>query len=254
MSDKIELSIKEKQQLILLIMKDIDKFCRDNNIPYTLSCGTLLGAVRHGGFIPWDDDADIFMLREDFDRFVKIYKSDKYNLIYNSNPDKLVIASGIAKVGDISTWSTDSTGALDFGVWVDIFPLESVPEDPKERQKFIHSILSVNNRIYHRRRHDLISIIKSYRHSFSWWLNKLDGLVHNNPYTDSSLVACAVGARNGRIVFPKKWFENLSEIRFEDHDFLAFSDTDSYLKIDYGPDYMTPRKWSHNVKVYKKDE
>ncbi|MDE6265431.1 MAG: LicD family protein [Paramuribaculum sp.] len=249
-----ELTLREKQLLILEIMKDIDRFCRDNNIPYTLSSGTLLGAVRHGGFIPWDDDADIFMLREDFDRFVKIYRSDRYKLIFNSNPEEKALPSGIAKVGDTTTWSRDSTGVLDFGVWVDVFPLESVPEDPKECKEFMHQIMSVNNRIYHRRRHDLISILKSYRHSFSWWLRKLDSLVHNNPYTDSPLVAHAVGSENYRTVIPRKWFDNLGQIHFEDHDFMAFSNPDAYLKIVYGADYMTPKKWSHEVKIYKKNE
>lgn len=254
MEKSTELSLKEKQQMILDIMKDIDKFCRANGIPYTLSSGTLLGAVRHGGFIPWDDDADMFMLRDDFDRFVKIYKSDKYTLVYNSNADEKKLPSGIAKIGDTSTYSKDSTGVLDFGVWVDVFPLESVPEDPKECRKFMHKIMSINNRIYHRRRHDLISILKSYRHSFAWWLRKLDKEVHNNPYTDSPLVAHAVGSNNYRTVIPRKWFDNLGEIKFEDHNFMAFRDTDAYLTIVYGPDYMTPRKWSHEVKIYRKDE
>ncbi len=252
METKTELTIKEKHKLILEIMKDIDRFCRANDIPYTLSSGTLLGAVRHGGFIPWDDDADMFMLRDDFDRFINTYQSDKYKLVYNFENQDKASPSGIAKVADTSTCSKDRTGMLDYGVWVDVFPLESVPEDPKECKKFMHKIMSVNNRIYHRRHRDLISILKSYRHSFAWWMKKLDGIVHNNPYTDSPLVAHAVGSDNYRTVIPKKWFDDLGEIKFEDYMFKSFRDTDSYLKIVYGPDYMTPKKWSHDVKIYMK--
>lgn len=252
MNETKELSLKEKQSLILEIMKDIDKFCRANDIPYTLSSGTLLGAVRHGGFIPWDDDADMFMLRDDFDRFINEYHSDKYKLVYNFDGEDKLCPSGIAKVADVTTWSKDSTGKLDFGVWVDVFPLESVPEDPDECRKFMHKIMSVNNRIYHRRRHDFISILKSYHHSFSWWMNRLNNIVHNNPYTDSPLVAHAVGSDNYRTVIPRKWFDNLGKIHFEDYDFMAFSDPDSYLKIVYGADYMTPKQWSHGVKIFKK--
>ncbi len=104
MDNKTELTIQEKQEIILGILKDIDRFCRDNDIPYSLSSGTLLGAVRHGGFIPWDDDADMFMLREDFDRFVKIYKSDKYHLLFNTRSDDEFFASGYAKVNDPDTY------------------------------------------------------------------------------------------------------------------------------------------------------
>lgn len=254
MEKPIELSLKEKHQMILEIMKDIDKFCRANDIPYTLSSGTLLGAVRHGGFIPWDDDADMFMLRDDFDRFINTYKSDKYKLVYNFDNEDRYSPSGIAKIADVSTWTKDRTGVLDFGVWVDVFPLESVPEDPKECKKFMHKIMSVNNRLYHRRHRDIISILKSYRHSFAWWMRKLNNIVHNNPYTDSPLVAHAVGSDNYRTVIPRAWFDDLSEIKFEDYNFMAFRDTDAYLTKVYGPDYMTPRKWSHEVKIYRKDE
>ena len=70
-------SILRKQQLRMLdILLHIDKICNEHNIPYWLSSGTLLGAVRHGGFIPWDDDVDIEMLREDYLRFEKIFKED----------------------------------------------------------------------------------------------------------------------------------------------------------------------------------
>lgn len=254
MDNKIELSLKEKQSIILEIMKDIDRFCRANDIPYTLSSGTLLGAVRHGGFIPWDDDADIFMLRKDFDRFIHIYKSDRFRLIYNFTPEDKLCPSGLAKVGDITTYSKDSTGRLDFGVWVDVFPLEAVPEDPEECHKFMHKIMSINNRIYHRRRKDLVSILKSYRHSFGWWMNRLDSVVHNNPYEDSPLVAHAVGSDNYRTVIHKNRFDSLKDIEFEGYKFLAFSDPDSYLRKVYGPDYMVPKQWSHGVKIYKKED
>lgn len=254
MENKTPLTVKETQSLILGIMKDIDRFCRDNNIRYTLSSGTLLGAVRHGGFIPWDDDADIFMLREDFDRFVNIYKSDKYKLVHNFDSTGLQLQSGIAKVGDTGTYSKDCTGRLDFGAWVDVFPLESVPEDPKECKKFMHKIMSINNRMYHRRRKDLISILKSYHRTPDEWNRRLYNVVHNNPYTDSPLVAHAVGSDNYRTVIPRKWFDSLGEISFEGHQFMAFSDTDSYLKIVYGDDYMTPRQWSHGTKIYRKED
>lgn len=254
MSNDKELTIDEKHRMILDIMIDIDRFCRDNDIPYTLSSGTLLGAVRHGGFIPWDDDADMFMLRKDFDRFIHSYRSDRYKLVFNFNPEEKLSPSGIAKVGDTTTYSKDSTGRLDFGVWVDVFPLEAVPEDPAECRRFMHKIMRINNRMYHRRHKDIVSILKSYYHSFGWWINRLDEVVHNNPYEGSPLVAHAVGSNNYRTVIPRRWFDTLADIDFEGHKFRAFSETDAYLTTVYGPDYMTPKQWSHEVKIYRKDE
>lgn len=251
---KKELTLKEKQEIMLDILKDIDRFCRENNIRYSLACGTLLGAVRHGGFIPWDDDADLFMLREDFDRFVKIYKSDRYNLLFNTREKEQFFAMGYAKVNDPTTYIAESLTMTNHGVFVDIFPIDRVPEDPKEQRKYMHSILSCNNRIHHRQHKDLLSIIKSYRHSLDWWMNRLDTLVHDPSYKDSPLVAHIIGTTNYRLVFKRDMFFDLAEIPFENHKFWAFRDTDTYLKKDFGPDYMTPKKYTHDMKVYRRDD
>lgn len=233
-------------------MKDIDRFCRANNIPYTISSGTLLGAVRHGGFIPWDDDADMFMLRKDFDRFVSIYKSDKYQLSYNLvKPDGFHII-GYAKVNDSTAYTLDRRGREIPGLFVDIFPLDDVPEDPELRHKFMHRLMRYENRIYHRQRNDIVSILKSYFHSMDWWKRRLLEAVQNNPYAGSPLVGHAVGTRNYRTVINRDRFDSLTDIMFEGYPFLGFSDTHSYLEMVYGPDYMTPKKWSHNIKVYNK--
>lgn len=248
-----ELTIKEKHEIILEIMKDIDKFCRENDIPYTISAGTMLGAIRHGGFIPWDDDADLFMLREDFDRFVKIYKSPKYHLLFNTRGEKEFLASGYAKVSDPATRIEDNKTLTEYGVYVDIFPLDAVPEDPKEQHDFMHSIMSTHNRLHHRMKKDIVSIIKSYRHSLDWWWNKLDSQVHSGKYDDSPLVAQAIGTTNYRTVLEKSRFDSLVDIEFEGYKFLGFSDPHSYLVMLYGEDYMTPKKWAHNFRAFKNE-
>ena len=77
--DGTNVTVHDVQMVLLEMMKDIDKLCRENHIPYFLSGGSALGAVRHGGFIPWDDDADFFMMKEDFMRFIEVMKKqDKY--------------------------------------------------------------------------------------------------------------------------------------------------------------------------------
>lgn len=248
----VELSLDEKKEIILDIMKDVDRFCRENNIRYSISSGTLLGAVRHGGFIPWDDDADIFMLREDFDRFVKIYKSERFHLLYNIRNDDEFLATGYAKISDPRTIILNTKTVTNYGVYIDVFPLDYVPADEKERRNYMHSIMSTHNRLHHRQKKDLWSIIKAHRHSMDWWWNRLETLVHCDKYKDSPLVAHILGAMNYRTVIDKSRFDSLKEIDFEDTKLMAFSDTHSYLTMVFGEDYMTPKKWAHNYKVYWK--
>ena len=157
MNENKTLTLEEHHAIILDIMKDIDRFCRENGIKYTISAGTMLGAVRHGGFIPWDDDADLFMLREDFDRFAKIYKSDKYHLLYNTRTDDEFLATGFIKVCDPGTTVADKSTKTRYGVYVDVFPLDAVPEEPKAQHDYMHSIMSVHNRLYHRQQKDIVS-------------------------------------------------------------------------------------------------
>lgn len=252
MDEKKLLSIEEIHEIILEIMKDIDSFCRKNNIPYTIAAGTMLGAIRHGGFIPWDDDSDIFMLREDFNRFVSTYKSDRYHLLFNTREEHGFMVSGYAKVIDPDTFVDDRTSMSKYGVFVDVFPLDDMPEDPKECKKHMHTIMSIHNRIYHRQKKDFVSIIKSYRHSLDWWWNRLNRAVSDDTYKGSPIVAQAIGTNNYRTVLRRDRFDSLVDIPFEGYNFLGFSDPHSYLEMLYGPDYMTPVKWSHNITAYRK--
>ena len=174
----------------------------------------MLGAGRHGGFIPWDDDADMFMLRKDFDRFVKTYKSDKYRLLFKDRSGEEFLATGYVKVSDPNTY-VGGAKKKNFGVYVDVFPLDSVPEEPKEQHHFMHKIMSLHNRIHHRQKNDIVSIIKSYRHSLNWWMNKMDETIYNSLYEESPLVAHVVGTTNYRTVIRKDRFETLTDIPFE---------------------------------------
>lgn len=240
------LSITEKQKILLEILEEIDGFCRTNNIPYSLSWGTLLGAVRHGGFIPWDDDADIIMLREDFDRFLKSYKSEKYHLLFDTSNEDEYFYTGFAKVSDPSTFRVEKRFKSKYGVAVDIFPLEAVPEDPEERRKAMHRMMRVHNRMYHRQKKDLLSFFKAYYRSMKSWARKSYKLTHSGKYDGSPLVAQVIGTDNYRSVFEKTIFDDLAEIDFEGRKFLTVRDTHKYLTAHYGKNYMTPRKWAHN--------
>lgn len=251
--EKTALSLKEKQEIILDILKDVDKFCRAAGIRYTISDGTMLGAVRHGGFIPWDDDADVLMPRTDFDRFVAEYRSDRFNLLYNTRGEEENFVYGYAKVADPGTYAVRNRKRTGYGMYIDIFPLDPLPEDKRERARYIHNVRSIHNRIYHRQRKDLLSVIKSYRHSLDWWWNRLNSVCNNSNYVESGLLGCLMNGDGGKTIVEERLFDSLVDIRFEDHDFLGLPDPHSYLAMIFGADYMTPKKWAHNLTVYRNE-
>lgn len=250
------LTLKERQEILLQLLIEIDEFCRCNNIKYSLAGGTLLGAVRHKGFIPWDDDIDIYMLRDDFDKFTKTYKTTKYNaLVFNTELNKNYLPQGFAKVVNPMTYAFDKHGWAEFGVFVDIFPLDLVPDNSKQQKKYIKKIRRLHNRFYHRHKHDIISIIKSYHHSLDSWWNKIikNLALHNN--SDYKSVAHLIGSKGENTVIPKKHLENLIELPFEGHLFYVLQDPKSYLTNLYGQDYMTPIIYPlHQTEVYLIEE
>ena len=118
---------KEIKNYQISILKAIDSFCKDKNITYFLSGGTLLGAARHAGYIPWDDDLDLMMPREDYDRFTNEFKNE-YLKIYS-----LATVSDcrfpFMKVYDKRTLVAEDSfkNEMVYGVFVDIFPLDKAP-------------------------------------------------------------------------------------------------------------------------------
>ena len=130
-----EMSVKDIQRVSLEILRDIHQFCENHQIKYTLQGGTLLGAVRHKGFIPWDDDLDIAMPRPDYERFIHTYQSSKgYKVFSRELPEhKNNVYIAYARVCDmeitfvddrLSFWSDEKTG-----LWVDVFPLDGDLDD-----------------------------------------------------------------------------------------------------------------------------
>lgn len=139
MSLKRKMTLEEIQNVEKEILFHVDKFCIDQKLRYWVCGGTLLGTLRHKGFIPWDDDIDIFMPWEDYKRFVETYKGTKnYELIVPEKTDRKDYYDLWSKVADNRTLVRED---LDF-LWkvhpvsIDVFPLIGMPEDAQERRRF----------------------------------------------------------------------------------------------------------------------
>lgn len=133
----------EQKRIQLNVLSRFIEICERNQLKYFVADGTLIGTIRHKGYIPWDDDIDIYMPRKDYDRFVQLYK-EKYNdgkiKIIDHNTEKKYHMI-FAKLHDVSTVLREK-GVIDkyamlYGVYIDIFPLDYVSEITSDRKKFL---------------------------------------------------------------------------------------------------------------------
>lgn len=151
------MSLRELQLFSLEILKDVHQFCVDHGIMYSVSDGSLIGAVRHKGFIPWDDDIDIIMHRPDFEKFCRTYKSDKFKLKYREQDKGMLVP--YARVYDITKTLEKTVKPWcdeEVGVCIDVFPADGATDNREEfrkyykRSRFFFRCNSISRLISHR--------------------------------------------------------------------------------------------------------
>lgn len=248
------IGLKEIQQLELEIMKDVHRFCKENNIKYYLSGGTLLGAIRHKGFIPWDDDIDIIMPRPDYERFIKEYKSKKpyYTLTCIQNNSQHLFT--FAKLFDSRTIKIekglDYSNANRGGVEIDIFPMDGLPKDENKSDRYFK-----NQKNIFRCYSLAVGELKNSKNIFKkilkyiplkvckfigkeYFINLINNRAKKYNFNDSEYVACSIVPYYGnkeRIL--KEDYINQIEVEFESEVFYAPKGYHKYLSNLYG-NYM----------------
>ena len=246
-----EIQFEEMKRIELNILIYFTEVCEENNLRYYLGGGTLLGAVRHKGFIPWDDDIDVMMPRPDFQKLLSLsINNENYNII---KPGTAGYYYNFAKLVDTRTILEEKgIKRIDgLGVYIDIFPLDGMPETPDARKKRFKELNSIRKRInntcllrpkFHRNPFAYLNACRIYNSNKNIDLSSLqkkylDSALKNS-FDDSEFVFAAGGAYGARDIFPGKWFEKEIELQFENLSVKAFNGYDFYLTQLYG-DYMT---------------
>lgn len=267
-----KLNTKEIHAILLGILKDIDAFCTANDITYSVCGGTLLGAIRHKGFIPWDEDVDIVMDRSNFEKFKATYGNDRYSIVpHEKTSDSPDYNGGIhIKVQDKKTVINEgpNTGIYHYGLFVDVFPMDGLPEDEAERAKFLKYANHIRRRISLKQRplfnydgksfDPFFAKVEAKLHSLSYWQEKFKEIASTYPYEGSKYVGCVCGIYGAREGFPAEVFHEHIRIPFEDTTVSAIAKWDEYLTQFYG-DYMTPpppgkRIDHHRIEAFLADD
>lgn len=134
------LNTDEIHQGLLSLLEVFDELCKENDLPYFLAGGTLLGAIRHEGFIPWDDDADVMMLREDYDKLLKLGNQLPNNLELKSIETDCDWEYPFAKINDKTTIVDDEYRLAQHGLFLDIFPIDKLPEKKWKQNIIVRKI------------------------------------------------------------------------------------------------------------------
>lgn len=263
MDENKRIELKDIQKLSLAILLDIDEFCRKHDIQYFLACGTLLGAVRHQGFIPWDDDVDIMMPRSDYQRFLESYKSDKYQLLKPSAGRYYY-----AKVYDPKTIKYEDN--IDYhkyeplGIDVDVFPLDGIINDDEvinklyRKECFLEMLLRLSNQPIFYRKNPLKAINRLIPRVIG--SRNLVKMIERNAmtydYDTSDYVIRMRRSTNGFTgALPKSVYEE-AELSFEGHLLKVPKGYDIWLTRFFG-DYMTlppeEKRVTHPIRCYYRD-
>lgn len=252
------IDLKTIQDIQLEILIEFDKICRQNNIKYQLFAGTLLGAVRHKGFIPWDDDVDVCMLREDYKKFLKVCNTELDNkyFLQTYETDKRYIHSfaRIRKNNTLAVQEIYSEIDMHYGIFIDVFPLDNVsPNTIKGKlQRFIiYPFRNIKRYKIKKRSLNSSTIYKKWVKLMIYYslklfsiktLNKLEtriACIFEKEKTTYITTLTDAGINEYyRYMSKRDEFYNVVEIEFEGKMFLAPRNYEEVLNKNFG-DYMS---------------
>ncbi len=270
MSDYMkELTLQELKDIEFEMLKVFDAFCKENNIRYFLAYGTLLGAVRYKKFIPWDDDVDLLIPREDYQKMITLFKdSEKYRLYAMEKDENYLFP--FAKLCDLTTRKIETgyNNGVELGVDIDLFPIDSWDNDmekAKKEAKYIHWMMmglgwsklesaASSNPVKTLARRCLMTFCRML--GGKYFIRKILKATIKDSQKGSSYAGvkawCVYGERG---IIPAEAFADSVEIEFEGEKFPAPVGYDTYLTCLYG-DYLPEppkekQKTHHGFKAYR---
>ena len=265
--NKIALSLDEVKKIQIELLDYLDEVCKDNNIDYWLDSGTLIGSIRHKGYIPWDDDIDVCVKRSDYDKLLHCLEDNKgqYKIfsMYN-NPDYFYL---FAKLADTTTLVEEKgiRKIPGLGVNIDIFPMDYLPQDRKKRIKienkvfFLRALVCYGIYTKHQFKNASIKykLIHIVGKIFGWRraLIKADKCCKKTSKENSAYIIQLVAATRKGIEVKKSCFDESNWGVFEGKEYPIPKGYHDYLTAAYGNYMELPpiekRVLKHDFKAYR---
>ncbi|WP_018659150.1 LicD family protein [Allofustis seminis] len=245
--------IKDIQEKLLGILLYFSDFCQAHDLRFVLAGGTCLGAIRSGGIIPWDDDLDVFMLREDYEKLIPLWNkyadTDRYTILRSN--DQLNIHHAATEVRDnYTTFINDHSKDLDMnqGLMIDIIPLDDVPASRfMQLYQKIHAMLFAcynfqrlpnhKSKLIYEMTKIALKLVPSFQARYAIWKYCEDQMIKAGRHSNGHVASIIEGPTIMKQTFPKDWIEQPAYVTFEGEQMPVPRDYDAWLTMSYG-DYM----------------
>lgn len=250
-----ETPVKQIQLVLLHILKAFDKICKENNFDYWLDSGTLIGAVRHSGFIPWDDDVDVAMPYPDYVKFCNLIEKNPdilpFDMFYQSEKTDIDYICPWVKIRDRFSYLEEAGGPYPYSqaISIDIFPMDLFTTRQQKYRNWYHFLPPYNHKPEKMVNH--LSVLSKCRilvqSTYQWLFIGLSKI----PFISKALVSWFsenkdskkrwgyISPMRCKITFDEEWVYPLKTIQFEDYKFPCPNNPHAYLTENFD-DYMTP--------------
>lgn len=261
--ERIELPVL--QDCVYSIFEEFDRICRKHDIKYSMEGGTLMGAVKYQNFVPWDDDIDVIMLRDQYEKFLQIAPEElgpKFFLESYNNVDEFPLNYAKLCLNGTTIYDYDYSHLknMNHGIFIDIFPIDNVVPKKLKRHCSVIGVLTGARKTKlkvklrgSKFRHFVYKTVSLL--PMKWLIKKLNKVCQRYNKADTGYIYEVCNSNKKFPPMPASIYSEYIELRFRDKTFLAIKEYDALLKSRFGENYMSElpledaRKPSHNPNI-----